>query len=169
MDEAYFGGLEKNKHEWKKANLGRGPAGKTAVVAVKDRKTGQVRAEVVPDTSSPTLKGFVYNHTEIGSTVYTDEAQAYKGLIGVHHETVKHSVSEYVNGQAHINGVESFWAVLKRAYHGVYHHISKKHLNRYVAQFAGKNNLRNLDTEVQMQHIVAGMVGRRLLYRELVA
>ena len=59
--------------------------------------------------------------------------------------------------------------MLKRAYHGVYHHISPKHLNRYVAQFAGKNNLRDLDTNEQMQHIAAGTVGRRILYRDLVA
>ena len=169
VDEAYFGGLEKNKHEWKKANLGRGAAGKTAVVGMKDRRTGKVTAEVVENTSAATLQQFVYDNTEIGAIVYTDEAKAYQSMIGVLHEAVKHSVSEYVNGMAHTNGVESFWAVLKRTYHGVYHHISKKHLNRYVAQFAGKNNLRNMDTIDQMQHIVTGMVGRRLLYRELVA
>ena len=101
--------------------------------------------------------------------MYTDEAAAYKGLVGMQHETVKHSVSEYVSGQAHVNGVESFWAVLRRAYHGVYHQISKKHLNRYVAQFAGKHNVRPLDTEAQMKLVVSGLVGRRVLYKELVA
>ena len=62
------------------------------------------------------------------------------------HESVKYSVSEYVNGQAHTNGVESFWAVLKRACHGVYHQLSPKHLQRYVNQFAGKHNVRHMDT-----------------------
>ena len=97
---------------------------------MKDRETGQINAQVVEDTSKATLQQFVYDHTEFGAEVYTDEAATYKGMIGVRHETVKHSVSEYVNGMAHVNGVESFWAVLKRAYHGVYHHMSKKHLNR---------------------------------------
>ncbi len=97
----------------------------------------------------------------------TDDAKAYKGI--PNHESVKHSVSEYVNGQAHTNGVESFWAVLKRAYHGVYHHMSPKHLDRYVAQFAGKHNVRGMDTADQMAHVVASMVGKRLLWRELVA
>lgn len=135
-----------------------------------DRKRGQVHAEAVPDTSAPTLKGFVYDHTEVGSTVYTGEAQAYKSP-GMQHETVKHSVSEYVNGQAYINGVESFWAVLKGAHHGVYHQPHKQEApdNRYVAQIAGKNSLRNLDTEAPMQLMVAGVVGCRLLHRELVA
>ena len=85
------------------------------------------------------------------------------------HETVKHSVSEYVNEQAHTNGMESFWAVLKRAYHGVYHHMSPKHLHRYVSQFAGKHNAREMSTLEQMEHVVAGMVGKRLLYRDLTA
>ena len=74
-----------------------------------------------------------------------------------------------MNGQAHTNGVESFWAMLKRAYHGVYHHVSEKHLPRYVQQFAGKHNIRHLDTIEQMQAVFAGMIGKRLLYKELIA
>ena len=60
------------------------------------------------------------------------EDAAYKGMIGMQHETVKHSVGEWVNGMAHTNGLESFWSMFKRAYHGTYHHLSKKHLQRYV-------------------------------------
>lgn len=167
VDETYVGGLEKNKHASKKANLGRGPVGKTAVVGMKDRETNSVTARVVASTDKPTLQGFVKEHAEDGAKVYTDDARAYIGL--ENHESVKHSVSEYVNGQAHTNGMESFWAMLKRAYHGVYHHISPKHLQRYVDQFAGKHNMRSLDTREQMHHIVAGMVGRRIMYRDLVA
>jgi len=64
--------------------------------------------------------------------------------------------------------MESFWAMLKRAHKGVYHHFSRKHLQRYVDGFAGRHNIRGMDTVAQMQHVVAGMVGRRLLYRDLV-
>ena len=91
---------------------------------------------------------------------------AYKGL--ENHETVKHSVAEYVNGQAHTNGIESFWAMLKRGYHGVYHQMSEKHLQRYVNEFAGRHNMREMDTIDQMRHVVAGLIGRRLMYRDLV-
>ena len=84
------------------------------------------------------------------------------------HETVRHSVGEYVDGMAHTNGIESFWALLKRGYHGTYHHMSEKHLNRYVTEFSGRNNERNRDTLDQMQLIVVGMVGKRLRYRDLV-
>ena len=122
VDESFFGGKEANKHAHKKLNAGRGTVGKTAVVGIKDQDTNQVHAEVAADTTKETLQGFVGKHTEAGTTVYTDEAQAYKGLPGVKHETVKHSVGEYVSDQATVNGVESFWALMKRGYHGVYHH-----------------------------------------------
>ena len=68
-----------------------------------------------------------------------------------------------------VPGIESFWATLKRAHKGVYHKISERHLNRYVQQFAGKHNAREDDTITQMQNVVAGMVGKRLLYKELTA
>ncbi len=168
-DETYVGGLEKNKHEHRKQKAGRGPVGKTAVAGLKDRASGQIRAEVVESTDAATLQQFVYDNTEIGTTVYTDEAHAYKGMIGMQHETVKHSVGEWVNGMAHTNGLESFWSMFKRAYHGTYHHLSKKHLQRYVHQFAGKHNVRTMDTLEQMQHVVAGMVGKRLMYKTLTA
>ena len=167
IDETYFGGKEKNRHEKDKKRLGRGPVGKTAVVGAKDRATGRVAVRVVDGTDRETLQGFVKAHTRSGAKVYTDDASAYDGL--PNHETVKHSVAEYVRGMAHTNGVESFWSMLKRAHKGVYHRLSAKHLQRYVSEFAGRHNIRELDTLAQMQHVVAAMVGRRLMYRDLIA
>ena len=91
----------------------------------------------------------------------------YDGL--ANRESVKHSVSEYVNGQAHTSGVESFWSMLKRGYHGTYHKMSPKHLHRYVNEFSGRHNIRPLDTIQQMRAIVRGLEGKRLKYRDLVA
>ena len=85
------------------------------------------------------------------------------------HETVCHSVGEYVRDQAHVNGMESFWSLLKRGYHGTYHHMSAKHLDRYVGEFAGRHNDRERDTIDQMSHIAQGMVGKRLRYNDLIA
>ena len=70
---------------------------------------------------------------------------------------------------AHTNGIESFWAMLKRAHKGTFHKISPKHLQRYVNEFAGRHNVRSQDTIDQMRAMVAGMVGRRLMYQELTA
>lgn len=118
-------------------------------------------------TDASTLQGFVKQHTEEGATVYTDEASAYIGMTDRRHEAIKHSVGEYVRDMVHTNGIESFWATLKRGYHGTYHHMSEKHLDRYVGEFAGHHNMREHDTADQMGIVAAGMVGKRLRYREL--
>ena len=171
VDETYMGGKRKNMSNAKRKELagtGRGAVGKTAVIGMKDRDTNQVRAEVITETDGETLQDFVEENTEEDATVYTDEARAYKG-IEREHEAVKHSVSEYVRGQAHTNGMESFWSMLKRAHAGTFHKISPKHLDRYVGEFAGKHNIRDSDTIVQMRGTVARLVGRNLLYRDLIA
>ena len=168
VDETFMGGKERNKHESKKLNAGRGAVGKAAVAGAKDRATGRVSAAVVAATDKATLPGFVAAHAAPGASVFTDEAAAYCGL-PFPHEAVKHSVGEYVRDQAHTNGVESFWALLKRGYHGTYHKMSPKHLDRYVTEFAGRHNCRGLDTITQMTLIARGMNAKRLRYRDLVA
>jgi len=107
-----------------------------------------------------------------GAMVYTDENVAYKGLPRhetVRHERVRHTKDEYVRGDTHTQGIESFWSMLKRGHHGTYHHLSEKHLPRYVSEFAGRHNIRDLDTVAQMSTLARGMIGKRLRYRDLVA
>lgn len=111
--------------------------------------------------------GPLQDRSAAGAMVYSDDHRAYWGL--PNHEAVKHSVAEYVNGQAHVNGIESFWAGLKRAYHGTFHHVRAEHLDRYVCEAAGRHNRRGLDTLAMMERVVAGMVGRHLPYAELIA
>ena len=169
VDETYIGGKRKNMPNRKRKELtGRGSVGKTTVVGAKDRATGTVVAEKVESTDRPTLQGFVKEHAAPGATVYTDEATAYKGM-PFEHEAVRHSAGEYIRGQAGINGMESFWSMLKRGYQGTFHHFSEKHTGRYVAEFAGRHNIRNRDTLDQMQEIVEGMVGQRLRYPDLIS
>ena len=170
VDETYIGGKRKNMPKAKRKTLeGRGAVGKAAIAGAKDRATNRVNADVVPATDGATLQGFVRARTEAGATVYTDDAAAYRDMAGFEHEAVKHSVGEYVRGMAHTNGMESFWSMLKRGYQGTYHHMSPKHLGRYVDEFSGRHNIREDDTEEQMAHVAKRMVGRRLKYRDLAA
>ena len=113
-------------------------------------------------------KGFIAGHTDPSATVYTDDAPVYSSLL-FDHESVKHSVGEYVRDQAHTNSIESFWAMLKRAHTGTFHKMSPKHLNRYIREFEGRHNLRERDTLDQMGSIVSGMARKRLKYGELIA
>ena len=101
------------------------------------------------------------------ANIFTDELQSYSGIPQAH-KAVNHSVKEYVRDQVHTNGIESFWAMLKRGYHGTYHQWSAKHLDRHVTEFAGRNNNRSLDTIDQMAVMAQGMVGKQLQYQTLV-
>ena len=168
VDETYIGGKEANKHASKKT-FNRGTQGKATVMGAKQRD-GKVYARPLGWEPGEKLANFVHETVQAGETVYTDDHRAYKSLREVFmHHTVKHSVGEYVDGMAHTNGIESFWAMLKRGYHGVYHKMSVKHLARYVNEFTGRHNVRPLDTVEQMERLAQGMEGKRLRYKDLIA
>ncbi len=94
---------------------------------MKDRKTKNVAAKVANSTDKVTVQGFVRSKAKVGAKLYTDDSRAYEGL---DREAVRHSIGEYVKGQAHTNGMESFWSMLKRGFYGTYHRMSPKHLHR---------------------------------------
>ena len=173
-DETAIGGSKvknmsnRKRKERKEAGIGRGTAGKAIVAGVKDRETKKVSAAVVHSTDAKTLQAFVHDRTEETATVYTDDARAYVG-IDRPHESVNHSAKEYVRGDVHTNGIESLWNLFKRGYHGTFHHLSDKHLDRYVAEFAGRHNIRDLDTIAQVTTLARGLVGKRVKYSELTA
>lgn len=150
VDETYVGGKASRMHARVRRERihGRGAVDKTPVVGVKNATRVMSPLAWWPIRPGRPCGDSSRIAPRAGAMVYSDDARAYRGL--PRHQAVKHSVAEHVNGQAHVNGIESFWAGLKRGYHGTFHDVSAEHLDRYVREFAGRHNRRGLDTEAMM-------------------
>jgi transposase-like protein len=168
VDETYVGGNEKNKHAKKKTgSTGRTNVTKTPVLGLKDRKTGTVKAHVVPNVTSEIVYPILIAGIEENSIVVTDEYRVYDRLSNhFSHGKVIHSAKEYVNGHFHTNGIENFWSHLKRGVDGIYHWVSREHLQSYVNEYALRYNTRTFTTSSRFDYILSNMTCR-LTYKEL--
>ncbi len=169
VDETYIGGSAKNMHRNKREKIGTGGKGKAIVMGMIERE-GRIVAGCIPDTQGQTLQSQIHRHVEAGSVVFTDAHRSYEGLNShFAHEAIDHAVCYGWRG-VHTNNIESFWALFKRGYHGIYHQMSPKHLQRYVDEFTFRFNRRT----VHMQSVFSDVVARvtestQLPYKELIA
>ena len=174
VDETFIGGLEKNKHATKKVRNRKKNGepvvgdGKTVVVGARERTTRRVTAQHLPRREGGSISRFVCDTTNPDAVVYTDEWSGYKSLPR-HHYYVNHGEKEYVRDTISTNGIESLWACFKRAYKGIYHKMSPKHMQRYVNECCGRLNMRGLKLEDKLGRMVRGMDGKPLPYAVLTA
>ena len=170
VDETFIGGFRKNMSLKKRKEMkGTGPhSGKVIVAGVKDRETNRVSAAVIQDTTYDALQAFIDERVKRTATVYTDDFNGYLGLKNPH-ETVNHSAHEYVRDGIGTQGIESAWSMMKRGHKGTYHKMSPKHMDRYVSEFSGRHNIREMHTLSQMALVVFRLENKRLKYKDLTA
>ncbi|MGQ3039854.1 MAG: IS1595 family transposase [Brevundimonas sp.] len=161
IDETFVGGREHNKHKSQKTSNKRGHSIelKTVVMGMKQRD-GEVRAGVIDNTRSATLRHIVQENVAKGSTVYTDEHQGYNDLRHDYdHQKVSHRKGEYVRGKATTNGIESVWALFKRQYVGTHHWISPKHMDAYLNEMTFRLNRRGMDKGERVNALLSQIEG----------
>jgi transposase-like protein len=161
-DESYIGGKARNKAF--------GPPPKKMAVFTLVEREGEARSRHVANVDSKTLREAIVTQASRKSYLMTDEARVYErlGREFAGHGTVNHSADEYVRtgGFHHTNTVESFFALLKRAVYGQFHHVSEAHLHRYLAEADFKYNTRSEDDPIRADMLLRGIKGKRLLYRQ---
>jgi len=160
IDETYVGGKPRKSNRRKdddddlpKGKRGRGTS-KTPVVGVVDRNNKKIIAKIAmpnADGKRLTAKQLIdvlktVSKADSGNTIMTDEFRGYSPLSrqGFVHLRIDHTKA-FADGDTHTNTIESFWATLKRGVYGVYHHISVKHMQRYVNEFCFRYNNRGQD------------------------
>jgi len=170
VDETYVGGKVRKSHKdivQVKVNMrGRGTQNKTPVVALVQRG-GVVRSQVIDRVTSKNLKSFIQANADKTCVVMTDDFRAYKTLRREYdHRSINHSLGRYVDGPIHTNTIEGYFSILKRGINGVFHHVSKKHLHRYLWEFDFRYNMRKQDDALRTSTLLNSVKGKRLQYRD---
>jgi transposase-like protein len=182
-DETFVGGKPSNMHPARRKALSearnsvlRGDTrfiNKTAIMGILDRQKKRVHATVIPNVQGNTLKAELVKHVERGTTVYTDEARAYRQITDTFtHEFVNH-MEHYVSGKVHTNGLENFWALLKRGLNGTYVSVEPFHLFRYIDEQAFRYNHRKDENGKVLSDVerfvlaLSQIAGKRLTFAEV--
>lgn len=166
-DETFIGGKNRNRHWDKKVknSQGRSFKDKTPVFGMLQRG-GKIRAQKVPNTKKKTLEPIILANVKRNSKLMSDEWSAYYDMHKYYiHKVVNHKRGQYVVGNAHTNTIEGFWSLLKRGILGIYHNVSRKHLDLYVSEFTFRYNNRKTSTESRMKKVLQS--DKRISYKKL--
>lgn len=177
VDETFIGGKARNMHratlakrvaQFSTPHTGRNQnIGKVAVMGLLDRRSGEVRTMVIPNTKRRSLHGEVSKHVEAGSVVYTDALRSYNELDREYiHHVINHA-EKYVDGQIHTNGVENFWSLLKRTLGGTYVSVEPFHLFRYLDEQSFRFNNRTLNDGQRFDIASRAIIGKRLTFAQV--
>lgn len=171
VDETYIGGKARNMHAAKKQQMkGRTWFGKAAVMGLLQRHAdgSKVRLRVIGGTKRKDLIGTMRENIVRGSQVYSDALPTYSHMSAdFQHKFVDHAEC-YAQGAVHTNGLENFWSLLKRGINGTYVSVEPFHLFRYLDEQAFRFNNRKDNDAERFSEAVRGIVGRRLMYQELI-
>lgn len=169
VDETFIGGLARNMHKSKRSKLSKtGFIGKVAVMGLLERHGGEVRTMVIDGTSREILDPKVRQHVEYGSTVYSDKHSGYDNLDDAFVRGVINHAEKYVDGQIHTQGIENFWALLKRSIKGTYVSVEPFHLFRYLDEQTFRFNTRKGTDADRFVKAAAALTGKRLMYSDLI-
>ena len=166
VDEVFIGGKPRRIHGSRKTVKRE----KAVVVGLLERN-GRVRPKVVADVTGNTLKAVIAENVDRRARIMTDEWSGYRGLrnAGWSHDSVTHSMYEYVRGDVSTNGVEGFFGMLKRGLNGIYHSVTRKHLHRYLSEFQFRHNNNELTDGQRIAVAIKAAQGKRLTYAEQIA
>lgn len=170
-DETFVGGKNKNRHADKKVQYSQGRSfkDKTPVLGLLERESKQVRLTVVSSTSKKDIQPFIGENVEKGSNFYSDEWLGYNGLNSrYNHRIIDHAKKQYVDGDVHTNTIEGFWSIFKRGIIGIYHKVTRKHLQLYCNEFEFRYNNRDLLISQSFNKMLMNM-NHRLRYSDLIS
>jgi transposase-like protein len=168
-DETWYGGKPSNRHGHKQSDHMQGEHDKTPIMALVSRETGEVRSQVVPDVKGENLRRVLHKHVDPAEThLHTDQSLAYRkiGREFADHSVVNHNIGEYVRDDVTTNQAEAFFSQLKRSLDGTFHHVSREHLHRYLAEFDFRYSTCKLTDAERFARMITQTGGRRLSYAE---
>ncbi len=162
-DETYVGGKPKS---WEK-NVKRGRGTKKTPVFSLVERDGRVMSQPVERVTGDNLKSIIRENVSTEAIIMTDDFPAYNGLKHdfLKHKVINHSKKQYVKGNVHTNTVEGYFSLLKRGITGIYHHVGKNHLHRYLDEFDFRYNHRKITDTERSMIALKGIEGKRLTYR----